>query len=258
MFLRPRVIPCLLLDHRDMVKTVKFSKPRYLGDPVNAVKIFNNKGVDELCILNIRASRDGTGPDMGLLKEIASEAFMPLSYGGGITGIEQIQELFAIGYEKVILNTALIRNPGLVREAVRFAGSQSIVASIDAKTDLFGKTSCWINDATEKVNIPPAEMAKRAQELGVGEILLNSVNCDGMMQGYDIHLIRQVTEAVTIPVIACGGARDIEDFKKAIRDGGAHAVAAGSLFVYYGPQKAVLITAPYEEDLVRIGVYQDD
>ena len=257
MFQRPRVIPCLLLDHRDMVKTVKFGKPRYLGDPVNAVRIFNNKGVDELCILNICASKDRTGPDMGLLKEIASEAFMPLSYGGGIGSIDQIKALFTIGYEKVILNTALIRDPGLVVEAVRFAGSQSIVASIDAKTDLFGKTTCWINDGTEKVNVSPVELAMQAQKLGVGEILLNSINCDGMMQGYDIRLIRQVTSSVTLPVIACGGAKDIGDFVKGIQDGGAHAVAAGSLFVYYGPHKAVLITAPSEEELTKAGLYKN-
>ena len=255
---RPRVIPCLLLDQRDMVKTVKFSKPRYLGDPVNAVKIFNNKGVDELCILNIRASRDKTGPDMGLLKEIASEAFMPLSYGGGISDIRQIEELFAIGYEKVIMNTALIHKPELIMEAVRFAGSQSIVASIDVKTDLFGKTACWVNDGTEKVNISPVELALRAQKLGAGEILLNAIHCDGMMQGYDLRLIRQVTSSVQVPVIACGGARDIHDFKKAIEEGGAHAVAAGSLFVYYGPHRAVLITAPGEQELVDIGLFKDN
>ncbi|MBP7402235.1 MAG: imidazole glycerol phosphate synthase subunit HisF [Clostridia bacterium] len=258
MYLRPRVIPCLLLDHRDLVKTVRFAKPRYLGDPVNAVKIFNNKGVDELCILNIRASRDGTGPDMALLAEIASEAFMPLSYGGGISSIDQIRRLFSIGYEKVILNTALVRDPDLVREAVAFAGSQSIVASIDARTDRLGRTACWIRDGTEKTGSAPAELSRRAQELGAGEILLNSINQDGTMQGYDLKLIRQVAAAVTIPVIACGGARDTSDFRRALSDGGAHAVAAGSLFVYYGPQKAVLITAPSEQELIRTGIYGND
>ncbi len=257
MYSRPRIIPCLLLNNQDLVKTIKFSKPRYLGDPVNAVKIFNNKGVDELCILNILASRDLTLPDIEFLKDIASEAFMPLSYGGGIKNIDQIHELFAIGYEKVILNTSLVEKPELIKEAVRYFGSQSIVASIDVKTDMFGKQHCWIKDGTEKVNISPVELSKRAQALGVGEILLNSINCDGMMQGYDIKLVKQVVESVKVPVIACGGAKDIFDFKRVLEEGGAHAAAAGSLFVYYGAQKAVLITAPEEKMLFKIGVYKD-
>lgn len=257
MYCRPRLIPCLSIMDQGLVKTVKFSNPRYLGDPINAVKIFNGKGVDELCILDITASSANREPDFDYLKDIASEAFMPLSYGGGITNLEQIKKIFFIGYEKVIINTAFIHNPELIREASEFAGSQSIVVSIDVKSELMGKRACYCNDGKTKVGKNPVELAKLAEAMGAGEILLNSVNRDGMMQGYDVKLVKDITEAVQIPVIACGGAKDIYDFKKVIDEGGAHAAAAGSLFVYYGEQKAVLITAPDEEDLVRIGIYKD-
>lgn len=255
MFNRPRLIPCLSLKDHGLVKTTKFSNPRYLGDPINAVKIFNGKGVDELCILDITATSEQRGPDFEYLKDITSEAFMPLSYGGGITSLDQIKKIFFIGYEKVVINTAFVRNPKLIQEAANSAGSQSIVVSIDVKTGLFGKRSCYVNDGKNKVDFDPVQMAKRAEELGAGEILLNSIDRDGTMQGYDIKLVQDVVKAVSIPVIACGGARDIFDFKKVIQDGGAHAAAAGSIFVYYGSQKAVLITAPAEKDLIEIGVY---
>lgn len=256
MYYRPRLIPSLLLEDQGLVKTTQFSNPRYLGDPINAVSIFNGKGVDELCILDITATSEKRGPDFDYLKDIASEAFMPLSYGGGITDLEQIKKMFFIGYEKVIINTAFIQKPQLIKEAAAFAGSQSVVVSIDVKSVLLGRRSCYINDGKTKVNTDPVTLAKKAEELGAGEILLNSINRDGMMQGYDIKLVKDVVNAVSIPVIACGGAKDIYDFKKVLEEGKAHAAAAGSLFVYYGEQKAVLITAPEEKDLVEIGVYQ--
>lgn len=256
MYYRPRLIPCLLLKDQGLVKTTKFSNPRYLGDPINAVKIFNGKGVDELCILDIIATSENKCPDFDYLKDLASEAFMPLSYGGGVTNLEQIKKIFFIGYEKVVINTAFVQNPQLIREAANFAGSQSIVVSIDVKNDSLGKHSCYINDGKTKVKVDPVSLAKKAEELGAGEILLNSINRDGTMEGYDIKLVKDVVSAVSIPVIACGGAKDIYDFKKVLQEGGAHAAAAGSLFVYYGAQKAVLITAPEEKDLIEIGVYQ--
>ena len=257
MYYRPRLIPCLLIQNQNLVKTTKFSNPRYLGDPINAVKIFNGKGVDELCILDITAASDNKEPDFDYLKDIASEAFMPLSYGGGITKLSQIEKLFFIGYEKVIINTAFHKNPELIKEASQVAGRQSIVVALDIKYDLFGKYLCYINDGKTKVNIDPVSAAKKAEELGAGEILLNSINRDGTMQGYDIKKINEVVSAVTIPVIACGGAKDITDFKEVLEVGGAHAAAAGSLFVFYGEQKAVLITAPDEKDLVRMGIYRN-
>jgi cyclase len=258
MYYRPRLIPCLLLEERGLVKTTKFSNSRYLGDPINAVKIFNGKGVDELCILDITATIENREPDFDYLRDIASEAFMPLSYGGGITNSEQVKRLFFIGYEKVIINTAFIQNPTLIRELANFAGSQSVVVSIDVKNELLGRRSCYSHDGKTKVNIDPVVLAKRAEEHGAGEILLNSMTRDGTMQGYDIKLVHEVVNAVSIPVIACGGAKDISDFKDVLENGGAHAAAAGSLFVYYGTQKAVLITAPDEKDLISIGVYKQD
>ena len=254
MFTRPRIIPVLLIDNQDLVKTVQFSKPTYLGDPVNAVKIFNRKGVDELSILDISATKNHHGPDFELLQDIASEAFMPLSCGGGVSSVEQVHKLLAIGYEKVVLNTSLIKKPEVVEEAVRLFGGQSIVASIDVKK-IKGEYRCIICDGSEVVNITPLSLAKRAEQMGVGEIFLNSVDQDGIMAGYDLKLVKEVSDAVSIPVTACGGAGGIQDLKKVLQDGGAHAAAGGSMFVFYGRLRAVLITAPSEEDLTAAGIY---
>lgn len=255
MFTRPRIIPVLLYDDRDLIKTINFKDKTYLGDPVNAVKIFNRKGIDELSILDIGATKHGKEPDFGLLKDIASEAFMPLSYGGGITTVEQIRELLAIGYEKVVINTGLIRDPGLVKNSVELYGSQSIVASIDAKL-VKNQYKCTICDGGEIIDKTPIELAKEAEGLGVGEIIINSIDRDGMMQGYDIKLVRSVVDAVKVPVTALGGAGGIKDLKDVLREGQAHAAAGGSMFVYYGRLKAVLITAPSEEELRNEGIYQ--
>lgn len=255
MFTRPRIIPILLIDDRDLVKTIKFMKRTYLGDPVNAVKIFNRKGIDEMAILDIGASRNHREPDFEILKDIASEAFMPLACGGGITSLEQVQKLLAIGYEKIVLNTALITNPKLIKDASGSFGRQSIVVSIDAKL-VNGKYNCCIYDGTEMVKMTPVDMAKKAERLGAGEIIINSVDRDGMMQGYDNTLIRSVVEAVKIPVVAVGGAGGIQDLKDVLDKGHAHAAAGGSMFVYYGRLKAVLITAPSEKELIDAGIYQ--
>ncbi len=256
MFTRPRIIPVLLIDDRDLIKTINFKKPTYLGDPVNALKIFNRKGIDEMAVLDISASKRGVEPDFELLTDMASEAFMPLSYGGGIKNIDQVRKLLAIGYEKVVLNTALVEDEQLVKDAVALAGSQSVVASIDAKK-VKGQYKCVICDGTKAIDISPVELAKRAENLGVGEIFLNSVDQDGLMTGYDTGLISSVVEAVSIPVTACGGAGGISDLKKALTEGHAHAAAGGSMFVYYGRLKAVLITAPTEEELTKAGIYSE-
>lgn len=195
MYRRPRIIPSLLLQEGGLVKTQKFDKPRYLGAPVNAVKIFNNKGVDELCILDISAPRTGGEPDYDLLHDIATEAFMPLSYGGGVHSLEQIQRLFAIGYEKVILNTALVETPDLIREAVAYAGSQSIVASIDVKTDVLGRSFCYVRGGREKQPSLQSGLPKGPRSWELGRILLGSINRDGQMKGYDLSLVRSVADA---------------------------------------------------------------
>lgn len=254
MFTRPRIIPVLLINDRDMVKTVQFGRQTYLGDPVNAVKIFNRKGIDELAILDISVTKRGIGPDFELLEDIASQAFMPLSYGGGITSVEQVKRLLAIGYEKVVINTQLVRNPKLVEDIAAFAGGQSVVASIDVKR-IGGRYQCVVCDGSQVIHLGPVELAKQAQKSGAGEIFLNSVDRDGMMQGYDLNLVKSVVNAVDIPVTACGGAGDIQDLKKVLHEGKAHAAAAGSMFVYYGRLKAVLITAPSEKELVQCGIY---
>lgn len=255
MFTRPRIIPMLLIDDRDLIKTVKFRDRTYLGDPVNAVKIFNRKGIDELSILDIGAAKHHRAPDFELLKDIASEAFMPLSYGGGIQSLEQIHDLLAIGYEKVVINTSLVRDPELIVKAADTFGAQSIVASIDAKrvNDAY---RCCIADGTEMLDVGPVELAKEAERLGAGEIVINSIDRDGTMLGYDIPLVRSVVESVKIPVIAIGGAGGIGDLKKVIQEGRAHAAAGGSMFVYYGRLKAVLITAPSEQELTAAGIYK--
>ena len=256
MFTRPRIIPVLLIDDRDLFKTVQFGERTYLGEVVNAVKIFNRKGIDELSILDIGATRNHREPDFELLKDIASEAFMPLSYGGGITNLEQIRTLLAIGYEKVVINTGLISNPEMVREAVERYGSQSIVASIDAKKVGDGY-QCAVCDGLRLLDKTPLELALEAERLGCGEIIINSIDNDGMMKGYDLALVKTVTEAVKVPVIAIGGAGGIDDLKQVIQKAGAHAAAGGSMFVFYGRLRAVLITAPSERELTEAGIYLD-
>lgn len=256
MFTRPRIIPTLLIDDRDLIKTVQFGKRTYLGDPVNAVKIFNRKGIDELSILDIGATNNHREPDYEILKDIASEAFMPLSYGGGITTLDQVHELLKIGYEKVVLNSALVRKPELITKSAEQFGSQSIVASIDVKR-IGSDYKCFIADGTEESKWCPVELAQEAERLGAGEIIINSIDNDGMMQGYDINLVKSVVDSVSLPVIAIGGASGINDLKTVLHEGHAHAAAGGSMFVYYGRLKAVLITAPSELDLINSGIYRD-
>lgn len=245
----------LLIDNRDLIKTVNFKDRTYLGDPVNAVKIFNRKRIDELAILDIGATINDREPDFEILRDIAQEAFMPLSYGGGITSVEQAKCLVKIGYEKVVINTQLVKNPQLVRDVVKVLGSQSVVASIDAKI-VHGKYMCAINDGQVIVKVSPKTLAKQAEKLGCGEILLNSIDRDGMMSGYDLKLVKNVVKEVGIPVTACGGAGGIQDIKRVLQEGQAHAAAGGSMFVFYGRLRAVLITAPSENELKGAGVYE--
>lgn len=255
MYNRPRVIPTLLIDNENLVKTKQFKKPRYLGDPINAIKIFNEKAVDELCVLDISASKNNSLPNMELLEKMASEAFMPLSYGGGIKSFDQIKEIFKLGYEKVILNSVFHTDPELIRQASEYFGSQSIVVSIDYKKTLFG-SKCFIMDGTKKMSISPDELAKKAIEYGAGELLIYSIDNDGMRCGYDIDTIKSIASISPIPVIACGGADSLDDIYDVLSQGGASAVAAGSLFVYFGRREAVLINYPDETELIDRGIYK--
>jgi imidazole glycerol-phosphate synthase subunit HisF len=249
--LKTRVIPCLLLRNGGLVKTVKFKDPKYVGDPINAVRIFNEKEVDELVFLDIGATAAGSGPNFELLDRISSEAFMPFGYGGGITNIEQIRRLFAMGIEKIVLNTSAAHDPKLVSEAASLAGSSSIVVSIDVRRSWLGKYSVYTRAGETELKRDPVEYAADMQKHGAGEILLNSIDRDGTMSGYDLQLVRAVSEAVAIPVVAVGGAGQVRHFREAV-DNGASAVSAGSLFVFHGRHRAVLITYPPYKDLEKL------
>ncbi|MGI8402137.1 MAG: AglZ/HisF2 family acetamidino modification protein [Gemmatimonadaceae bacterium] len=246
---RPRVIPCLLLRNQGLVKTVRFKNPTYIGDPTNAVRIFNDKEVDELAFLDITAARDKREPQFELLARMASECFMPLSYGGGVRTIQTMRKLFALGIEKIAVNTAAVERPGFVREAADFFGSSSVVVSIDARKRRLGGYEVVTLGGQRKTGLDPARFAATMEREGAGEVLLNSVDRDGTMTGYDLDLTRMVSSAVGIPVIACGGAGSLEDLGKVISEGGASAAAAGSLFVFHGPHRAVLITYPSQTQL---------
>jgi cyclase len=246
------VIPCLLLRNGGLVKTVKFGEAKYVGDPINAVKIFNEKEVDELVFLDITATAANRGPNFELIRDIATEAFMPFGYGGGITTIEQVASLVALGVEKVVLNTSVVERPEFIREAANLVGSSSVVVSIDVKRSLLGRYEVVTRNAGRKSGLDPIEWARRAADLGAGEVLLTSVDRDGTQKGYDLALLRQVTEAVSVPVIASGGAGSLDDFRAAVREAGASAVAAGSLFVFHGKHRAVLITYPDYRELEKV------
>jgi imidazole glycerol-phosphate synthase subunit HisF len=247
----PRVIPCLLLRGSGLVKTMRFKDAVYLGDPRNTIKIFNEKGVDELIFLDITATIESRGPNFGLISEITGECFMPLGYGGGISNLAQMEKLFKIGIEKVSINTHAARNPALIKEAARVFGSQSIVVSLDVKRTLLGRYEVMLEAGKRKSGFEPVTFAKQMEDAGAGEILLTAVDRDGTMQGYDLELIRNVASAISIPLIACGGAGSIEDLGRAVTHGGASAVAAGSIFVFHGRHRAVLINFPKRSELER-------
>lgn len=250
--LRTRVIPCLLLMNGRLVKTVKFDHPNYVGDPVNVVRIFNTKEVDELVFLDISATIQNQEPAYKLIKEIASECFMPIAYGGGIKTLDEVKSLFNLGIEKVVLNTVAAENPTFVSKVAERYGVQSIIISIDVKRNWLGKYQVYVRGGRKKVAVDPIEYAIDMQNKGAGEILLTSINQDGMMQGYDLDLIKMMTSALHIPVIANGGAGELNDFSKAVNIGGAAAVAAGSMVVYQGKNRAVLTRFPKREDLINL------
>jgi cyclase len=246
-----RIIPCLLLRGTGFVKTRRFKDPVYLGDCFNTVRLFNEKEADELLIVDIDATPAGRPPDFGLLNELAGECFMPAAYGGGIQTMEDMRLLFKAGYEKVSLNTAAMRNPELIRTAAREFGSQSVIVAIDFRRKFSGRCEVFINGGRDGTGSDPVSVAKRAADLGAGEIFLNSIDRDGTMEGYDLETMRRVADAVSVPLVACGGAGSLRHFHDAIHLGGASAAAAGSFFVFVGKQRGVLITYPSHGDLIR-------
>jgi cyclase len=246
----PRVIPCLLLDGQRLVKTVKFRDAKYIGDPLNAVRIFNEKEVDELVFLDIGARRIRSEPDFGLIESLAQQCFMPFAYGGGVRTLEHIRRILTSGAEKVVINTASLEQPYLIREAAHEFGSQSIVLSMDIRRNWFGSWRLFDALQNNLAAVDPVEHAKSIVALGAGEILVNDMDRDGTRDGYDLALVSALASAVNVPVVACGGANTLDDMRAAI-DAGASAVAAGSMFVLYGKHRAVLITYPERELIQR-------
>ena len=250
--LRVRVIPCLLLRRNGLVKTVKFENAKYVGDPINTVRIYNEKEVDELFFLDITATPDKKDPPYEMIREIATECFMPFAYGGGVRTFEQAARIFGIGAEKVCLTTQAAETPELLSRIADKFGSQAVVASIDAKRDFFGRYRVVTNGARTATGKDVVEQAKLMEKMGAGEILLTSVDRDGTFEGYDVELVRKVTRAVSIPVVACGGAGKLEHLPAPVKEGGASAVACGSLFVYQGKHRAVLTNYPTRAELTRL------
>ena len=250
--IRTRVIPCLLLRGSGLVKTVKFKAPTYLGDPINIVRIFNDKEVDEIVFLDITATAERRPPSMDLLRNITSECFIPLCYGGGVRTIEAMRALYTMGVEKVALNTAAVEMPDLVERASAEFGAQSVIVSIDVRKKLFGGYEVCTHSGRTATGLDPVEHARRMERAGAGEVLLTSIERDGTMRGYDIELVKRVAGAVSIPVVACGGAANPDDLGAVVREGGASAAAAGSMFVFQGPHRAVLISYPTQSEIRKV------
>jgi cyclase len=246
---RPRVIPILLLKGLGLVKSTRFKDYNYIGDPINAVKLFNDLCADELVFLDIFASKENRTISLDFVKKVGDEANMPFSVGGGIKSLEDIRNILKAGAEKVVINAAAAENINFIKEAANEYGSSTIVVCIDVRKKRFSNYQVYAFNGSRSLHIGPVEYAKKIEELGAGEIIINSIDKDGTMEGYDIELIKLVSEAVKIPVVASGGAGKMEDFKIAVISGLASAVAAGSFFIYYGPRRAVLINYPSNKEL---------
>ena len=243
--LYPRIIPCLLVQNKGLVKTVKFSNPKYVGDPINAVKIFNEKSADELMVVDIDCTMYNYEPDYKMIENIAAECRMPLCYGGGIKSVEQAQRIFSLGVEKIAISSIALENPHLITEIAEQVGNQSVVVVLDVKKRLFGnKYEIWTHNATKNTAKEPVEFAKLCESLGAGEIIINSIDEDGVMKGYDFTLINQIRDSISLPLTVLGGAGTLDDIGKLIKKHGIIGAAAGSLFVFKGKYKAVLINYP--------------
>lgn len=243
--LYPRIIPCLLVHKKGLVKTTKFKDSKYVGDPINAVKIFNEKEVDELIVLDIDASIKNKEPDYKLIENLAIECRMPLCYGGGIKTVEQAQQIFSLGVEKVAVSSLAVESPEIITAIADRVGKQSVVVVIDVKKKfLSNKYEVYIHNGTKATGIDPVKLASDVEKLGAGEIVINSIDCDGVMKGYDMNLINSVRDVISIPLTVMGGAGNVDDIGNVIHEHGIIGVAAGSLFVFKGKYRAVLINYP--------------
>ncbi len=249
MFL-PRIIPVLLLKGKGLVKTTKFSNPRYIGDPINAVRIFNDFKADELIFLDISAAHENRTISVDLVKQIGDEAFMPFGVGGGISSVKQAVDLINSGAEKIVLNTVFAQNPQMVSQIAKTLGNQSVVVSIDVNKTFYGKQRLYYQSGKKSTELDPVEAAQKAEELGAGEIILNYIPYDSLMQGYNLELIEKVSSKVSVPVVASCGAGSLMHLKQAY-DAGAHAMAAGSMFVYHGSRKGILVNYPNRNEITK-------
>lgn len=255
--LMSRVMPCLLLKNSSLVKTIKFKNGNYIGDPINTIRIYNNLEVDELIFLDITATNEDRKPSFKLISKITDECFMPLAYGGGVRDINDMKKIFSLGAEKIIICSYAAENLNFIKKTSDLFGSQSVVVAIDVRKKIGGKYRVYTHSGTKSTKLDPIEFAIQIEKQGAGEIFLNSIDRDGTMVGYDLDLIKQVSDAVTIPLIACGGAGNIKHLEQTIK-AGASAVAAGSLFVYQGINRAVLINFPTRDELQNILNYKPE
>ena len=250
--LRPRAIPCLLLRNGRLVKTIRFEKPQYVGDPINAVRIFNDMEVDEIVVLDIAATPEGTAIPFDLIGEMASECFMPMAYGGGLKAVEDVRTVLGLGVEKVVINSAAAADISLVRRVADAFGSQSVVASVDVRKRTFGGYRPYARGGRQAIKTSVADWVQTLEQAGAGEILVTAIDRDGTMDGYDLQLVRLVSSSVRLPVIAAGGAGSVQDIGDVVAKGGASAAAVGSLAVYQGRNRAVLINFPTPAQLKAV------
>ncbi len=250
--LYPRIIPCLLVHNKGLVKTIKFKDPKYVGDPINAVKIFNEKESDELMVIDIDATAENREPDYKMIENLANECRMPLCYGGGIKTVKQATKIFNLGVEKIALSSAAVLNPSIIKEIAKEVGNQSVVVVLDVKKKMFGGYDIYIQNAKKKIKKDLNKFILELQELGVGEIVINSIDNDGVMKGYDIGLIDSLKPLINVPMTVLGGAGKIEDIGELIKRFGIIGVSAGSLFVFKGKYKAVLINYPKQDEKEKI------
>jgi cyclase len=246
--LRPRIIPSLLLQDNGLVKTINFKNPKYVGDPINAVKIFNEKEVDELVIFDIDATVKNVEPNYSLIERIANQSRMPLCYGGGVKTPEQAKKIFGLGIEKIALSSAVLQNPDLITQIADRVGGQSVIVVLDVKKKLFGGYEVFTHNGKMATGINPVDFVVKAQQLGAGEIVINAIDQDGVMKGYDLNLIDKIREKISLPLTVLGGAGSLQDIEKVIKKHKIIGVAAGSLFVFKGIYKAVLINYPTKEE----------